>query len=109
MGRKTRQAQRTLWERKIWPDPVFGEIKGARGFTRARSRGQSSVHTQALLAAHNILKMVKWAKKFKGKPSDPVIDHGWSEMRLLLFRYFNFSFHPNPKLSFFGNRLISQT
>lgn len=57
---ETEEGRREYAKRKILPEPVFGQIRGARGFQRFSLRGLSKVEGEWTLIAlcHNILKIV---------------------------------------------------
>jgi hypothetical protein len=63
MGRKVRSArgQRIYGKRKQIVEPVFGQIKGARGFRQFLLRGLENVwgEWQIVCTTHNLLKLFR--------------------------------------------------
>lgn len=67
---ETSAARKSLRQRMCTIEPIFAEMKGARGLSRATLRGNWKVHLQALLAfaAHNLRQLVKVTRTDK-KPA----------------------------------------
>lgn len=72
---------------------MFGELKNARGMSRARLRGLNNVQTEALMAAtaHNVLKMarrfMRFAREVEAQTSDLLLSvaiHLYSNLRPIL-------------------------
>jgi len=59
---RTKKGRKAYAKRKETVEPVFGQIKDARGFRRFLLRGLDSVKAewQLICLTHNLLKLYRW-------------------------------------------------